>query len=80
MLDDINDFHDQSREFQPSWTQICDFFKKTEDPLYKGKKPQAPVAAMTSQGNISWADAAKRYGKKNISGVSNTFSEPEIGG
>ncbi len=70
LLDDINDFHKQSLDIQPSWGQFCEFFKNTDIPEYKDKKPQAPVAAMTNQGNLSWAEAAIKFGKKNISGTS----------
>ena len=31
LIDDINDFHKQPLDIQPSWAQFCEFFKNTDN-------------------------------------------------
>ena len=70
LISDVNALYDQDNEMMPSYGQIVEFFKITDIQLYQNKKHGAPLAAMTSMGNLNWVETAEKYGKKIIPGKS----------
>ena len=70
LVEEVNLFYEQDDNLMPSYSQIVDFFRETDLEIFRGKKPQSAMAAMTSMGNLSWSETAEKYGKQIKVGVS----------
>ena len=64
LIEDVNRFHKQSSNLLPSRPQIYEFFREQQQGEYSNKKPGAPIAGMTQQGQLQWPEVAERFGKE----------------
>ncbi len=66
LIDKVNIFYSQVNNKMPSFSQIKDFLKNTDNELYKNKKSGSLLSAMTSMGNLTWTETAEKFNRRII--------------
>ena len=76
LIEDTNNFYNQNITLLPHQIQIHNFIKSTDKEIYKNKRPESIIAALTKLGNLDWSDVAERFNKqfrKSPIGMNTTF-------
>ena len=70
LLVDVNTHLGIPEQIMPSYGQVLQFFKETNEPVYQTKKPHSAIAALTKMGKLQWIEVAKRFNKRFVPGES----------